>query len=215
MVGDGINDVLALKAADLGIAMGSRTAAARAVAQLVLLDDSFTALPSVIAEGRRVIANIETNWKPLPGQDLLCSADGSGGGGCRCRVPVPTTSFEYCRGTDYRNPWILSRTGTQQYAGAPGLSCASCAFRFPPVALHPEPRLLPMPLHANSIPDLDLARTAATLTLSASGLSILTFLARASTPWQRLLLAGMVAALGIVVAVPRSCARFSRSSFLH
>jgi hypothetical protein len=51
--------------------------------------------------------------------------------------------------------------------------------------------------------NLDLARTAATLTLSASGLSILTFLARASTPWQRLLLAAMLAALGIVVALPK------------
>jgi cation-transporting ATPase E len=59
MVGDGINDVLALKDADLGVAVGSRTAAARTVAQLVLLEDSFVALPTVIAEGRRVVANIE------------------------------------------------------------------------------------------------------------------------------------------------------------
>jgi len=56
--------------------------------------------------------------------------------------------------------------------------------------------------------NLDLARTAATLTLSASGLSILTFLARASTPWQRLLLAAMLAALGIVVALPKLRAFF-------
>ena len=59
MTGDGVNDVLALKDSDLGIAMGSGAAATRAVAQIVLLDNSFAVMPSVVAEGRRVLGNIE------------------------------------------------------------------------------------------------------------------------------------------------------------
>jgi cation-transporting ATPase E len=59
MTGDGVNDALALKDADLGIAMNSGAPATKAVAELVLLDNKFSHLPRVLAEGRRVIANIE------------------------------------------------------------------------------------------------------------------------------------------------------------
>jgi cation-transporting ATPase E len=59
MTGDGVNDVLALKDSDMGIAMGSGSAASRGVAQLVLLDNRFATLPEVLTQGRKVINNIE------------------------------------------------------------------------------------------------------------------------------------------------------------
>ncbi|MEP7113631.1 MAG: cation-translocating P-type ATPase, partial [Ilumatobacteraceae bacterium] len=59
MTGDGVNDVLALKDADCGVAMASGSEATRGVAQLVLMDSNFAAMPAVVAEGRRVINNIE------------------------------------------------------------------------------------------------------------------------------------------------------------
>lgn len=59
MTGDGVNDVLALKDADCSIAMASGSEAASQVAQLVLLDNDFSRMPSVVMEGRRVVNNIQ------------------------------------------------------------------------------------------------------------------------------------------------------------
>ena len=92
MTGDGVNDVLALKKADMGIAMGTGTAAAQAVSQLVLVDSRFSTLPGVVAEGRRVTANIERVAHLFTNKSVWAAASRHrrGGGG-----DEPTPS---CRG---------------------------------------------------------------------------------------------------------------------
>ncbi len=60
MTGDGVNDILAMKESDCSISLAGGSAAARQVSHLVLLDDSFSALPKVVAEGRRVVNNIQS-----------------------------------------------------------------------------------------------------------------------------------------------------------
>lgn len=59
MTGDGVNDILALRKADCSIAMANGSDAAQNVSQLVMLDSNFASLPSVVAEGRRVINNLQ------------------------------------------------------------------------------------------------------------------------------------------------------------
>ncbi|MBN2504254.1 MAG: HAD-IC family P-type ATPase [Bacilli bacterium] len=59
MVGDGVNDILALKAADCSIAMTSGSESARNISHLVLLDNDFASLPKVVKEGRQIVNNLE------------------------------------------------------------------------------------------------------------------------------------------------------------
>ena len=75
MTGDGVNDALALKDADIGVAMGSGSDATRAVAQLVLLDSTFDSLPPVVAEGRPGAREHRTHERALPEQDRVRDAD--------------------------------------------------------------------------------------------------------------------------------------------
>ncbi len=61
MTGDGVNDILAMKESDCSISLAGGSDAARKVSHLVLLEDNFSALPKVVAEGRRVVNNIQSS----------------------------------------------------------------------------------------------------------------------------------------------------------
>ena len=128
MTGDGVGDVLALKDADIGVSMGSGSEAARAVAQIVLLDSSFSSLPSVVAEGRRVIGNIErvanlfltkTAYAVILAVVVVLT---------RSRIrSSPATSP--CSARSRSDPRILSRAGPEHGARATGVHTARPALR--------------------------------------------------------------------------------------
>ena len=203
MTGDGVNDVLALKDADMGIAMGEGSSAARAVAQLVLVDNRFATLPRVLAEGRRVINNIErvanlfiTKAAYAVLLTLLIGLAGS---------PFPFL------------PRHLTLIGTFS-VGVPGffLALAPNHRLVKPGFL---PRVLRFSLPAGAVAgvvtfvlyevvrrlhgvSLDEARTSATMTLLAIGLVILLLISRPLRPWKVGLAAAMAASYGAAMALP-------------
>jgi magnesium-transporting ATPase (P-type) len=203
MTGDGVNDVLALKHADLGIAMGSGSAASCAVARLVLLDGRFASLPQVVAEGRRVIANVERVAKLFVTKTvyamLLAVATGVAGlpfpflprhltlvGSLTIGIPAFFLALE--SNSRRARPGFVRRVVA--FAGPAGIAAAVATF-----AAYNLTR-------AVEGVSLEQERTAATLTLAGVGLLVLRLVERPLTPTRRGLLAAMAAGLGVVVAVP-------------
>jgi cation-transporting ATPase E len=202
MTGDGVNDVLALKDADLGIAMGGGSAATRAVAALVLLDGRFATLPAVMAEGRRVIANIERVAKVFVTKTVyatvLALAVGLAGlafpflprhltliSSLTIGVPGFFLALEPC--SQRATPGFVRRT--LAFAGPAGLAAALgtlVAYQVADVANVPR----------------DEARTTATLALAGLGLVVLALAARPLNRLRRLLVAAMAAAFAVVLGVP-------------
>ena len=202
MTGDGVNDVLALKDADLGIAMGGGSAASRAVAELVLMDGRFATLPAVMAEGRRVIANIERVAKVFVTKTvyatLLALAVGLAGLAfpflprhltliSSLTIGIPGFFLALEPNTQCSRPGFVGRT--LAFAAPAGLTAALgtlVAYQVADVADVPQ----------------DEARTTATLALAGLGLVVLALAARPLNPLRRLLLAAMAAAFAVVLLVP-------------
>ncbi len=196
MVGDGVNDVLALKEADLGIAMGGGSAAARAVAACVLVDGSFAGVPAMLAEGRRVIGNVErlaslfftktvyafllamaVSWAMvpfpfLPRQLTLVSA---------FTIGIPSVYLTLAPSFEPSRTGFMKRV--MRFALPAGVVAAAATFAAYVLAVN-EPGV-----------SVSEERTVATVVIAAMGLWILARLARPLTPSRAALLAAMVAGL--------------------
>ena len=193
MTGDGVNDVLALKNADMGIAMGSGSASTRAVAQLVLLDNSFATLPEVLAQGRKVINNVErvanlfvtkaayavlltvlvgiftVEYPFLPRHLTLVGTFSIG---------VPGLFLALAPSTELIRPGFLRRV--LRFSVPAGVLAAVASFFVYEIARRHEEVTLPE------------ARTVATFTLLGVGLVILVVISRPLRPWK----IGLAAAMG-------------------
>ena len=201
MTGDGVNDAMAIKDADLGIAMGSGTSASKAVARLVLLDNEFERLPNVLAYGRQVIANVERvanlflaktvygilfaivfavllwEFPFLPRQLSLVST---------LTIGIPSFFLALAPNRRIYHPGILSRL--LKYAAPTGIIAATTTF-----AANAVLRQL--------VPQGD-ARAISTVALWIVAFWILCVLSRPLDRWRGLLLAAMVTVFLLVVTVP-------------
>ena len=203
MTGDGVNDVLALKDADIGVAMGSGSPATRAVAQIVLLDNSFAALPSVVAEGRRVIGNIErvanlfltkTVYSVLLAVIVVLS-----------QVPYPflPRHLTLVGSLTIGIPAFLLALAPNPERARAGFVGRVLRFAVPAGALAAAATITSY-LTARGVygGNLDAETSAATLTLFLVALWALAIIARPYTWWRVLLVAVMGGAFAVVLVVP-------------
>jgi magnesium-transporting ATPase (P-type) len=214
MTGDGINDVLALTRADLGVAMGSGSGATRAAAKIVLLDDSFATLPYVVAEGRRVLGNIErvaslfltkTVYAVLLSiaTAVVALAADEGLQGLRfpflprhltlistLTIGVPAFVLALAPSAQRVAPGFVSRV--LRFAIPAGVACAAATFSAYLIA-----RLTP---GGTLVTD----RTTAVITLSATALWVLALVARPYTWWRIALVAAVAGGMVLALTVPVS-----------
>jgi cation-transporting ATPase E len=205
MTGDGVNDVLALKDADIGVAMGSGSEATRAVAQIVLLNNSFAVLPSVVAEGRRVIGNItrvatlflvktvysvllavlvvcaQVEYPFLPRHLTLLST---------LTIGVPAFFLALAPNAERARPHFVQRV--MRYALPGGVVAAVATFTTYLLARH----------HYTGPDTLEAETSAATLTLFLIAIWVLAIIARPYTWWRVALVASMGAGFVLVLLVP-------------
>ncbi len=203
MTGDGVNDVLALKDADIGIAMGGGSPATRAVAQLVLLENRFAVMPDVVAEGRRIIANIERVAHLFLTKTVYVTVLALAVGVAQLPFPfyprhltivstltigVPAFFLALAPNAGRARPGFLQRV--LRFAVPAGVVAAAATFAAYAVTVL-ETELGPTA-----------SRTTATIVLFSVGMVVLTLLAVPLTRLEVVLLTGLVGAFAVVLAVP-------------
>ena len=214
MTGDGVNDALALKDADIGVAMGSGSDATRSVAQLVLLDSNFDALPPVVAEGRRVLGNIERTsglylTKTVYAM-LISLAVGRGG----VRVPVPAAAPDADRRAHDRHPVVLPGARAQHRAVPAGVRAPRAAVRDPDRHARGDrdvPRLPRSAANSRASPCVE-AQTTAVMVLTWIGLLVLSIVAAPLTRPRLVLIWSMAGLFLIALLVAAERRRSSRST---
>jgi cation-transporting ATPase E len=204
MTGDGVNDVLALKEADLGIAMGSGSPATRAVGRLVLLDNAFDRLPGVVAEGRRVIANIERVANLFLTKTVYVTVLSIAVGVLQMPFPFYPRHLTLISSLTIGIPAFFLALAPNTTMARPGFVKRVLEFAVPAGVVAAVATLAGYAVaHARPGVDLDEARTVATLTLFIVGMWVLAILARPYTMFRRLLIGSLVGVFTLVFTVPQ------------
>ena len=195
MTGDGVNDALALKDADLAIAMGSGSEATRAVGQLVLIDGGFASLPSVVAEGRRVIANVERVAKLFLTKTMYASILALATGVARVPFPFLPRQLTLVSALTIGIPGFFLAFAPEAPPTKPGFMVRVAEFSIPAglTAAVATFAAYTVALNAQKV-NAEQARTSATLVLGLVGLWIVSVLARPLTKRRDALLLTMAAA---------------------
>ena len=186
MTGDGVNDALALKRADIGIAMNNGAPATKAVAQLILLDGRFSHLPSVLAEGRRVIGNVERVANLFLAKNAMSLVAIIGAAVAGIQFPILPRHMTLISTVTIGIPAFILALGPNPRRYVPGLLKRVLSFAVPAGAIAGIAVVA-----ANAVSDDD-SGTGATMAALMSFFAILFILSRPLKGWKMGLLLSMI-----------------------
>ncbi|HET7139203.1 MAG TPA: HAD-IC family P-type ATPase, partial [Arthrobacter sp.] len=203
MTGDGVNDALALKEADIGIAMDTAAPATKAVARLVLLDGRFDRLPAVLAEGRQVIANIERVSVLFLSKTTYAVALSVTFGALMWSFPFLPRQLSATDGLTIGIPAFFLALMANPRRYNPGFLKRSLAMAVP-AGIIIATAVLAVQVYALSAGGFTAgaSRTAAVITLSLVALSVLAAVSRPVSPLRLAIIAAMCAGLFLLLASP-------------
>ncbi|HEX6417046.1 MAG TPA: HAD-IC family P-type ATPase [Acidimicrobiales bacterium] len=204
MTGDGVNDVLALKESDLGVAMGSGAAVSRSVAPVVLLDSDFAGLPPVLAEGRRVIANVERVANLFVTKTVYATLMALAVGVAHVPFPFLPRHLTIVSSLTIGIPAFFLALAPNDRRAVPGFVERVLRFAAPAGTLAAAATLSAYALARTQDVSTTEARTTATITLFAVALWVLAILSRPVNHWRSGLVTAMAGAFVAVLLVPRA-----------